>query len=165
MKSSTFELGLRSTTLQSSTTRPSKLYNYLCKTKKMNDFAVPRVFLTPSSFCKQCYSKYFHIWSERWELSLNIDFSSDTTIVLAELEYIMEVIKQALKFKYGSQYAHCFLTFGRPRRQACAFGSLCQQHLGALHLMRVWWWTQKAAENKPWIVAVKHWRYQKENAI
>ena len=31
----------------------------------------------------------------------------------------MEVIKQALKFKYGSQYAHCFLTFGRPRRQAC----------------------------------------------
>ena len=119
MKSSTFELGLRSTTLQSSTTRPSKLYNYLCKTKKMNDFAVPRVFLTPSSFCKQCYSKYFHIWSERWELFLNVDFSSDTTIVLAELEYIMEVIKQALKFKYGSQYAHCFLTFGRPRCEAC----------------------------------------------
>ena len=109
---------------------------------------------------------HFHIWSERWELFLNVDFSSGTTIVLAELEYIVEVIRQALKLKYGSQYAHCFLTFGRPRRWSLPHSGLfVNSTMEHCTMMDVWWWTHKAAENKPWIVAVKHWRYQKENAI
>ena len=62
-----------------------------------------------------------------WELFLNVDFSSVTTIVLAELEHLRGH-KTNLNIKYSSQFTvtsfkwlhlHCFLTFWRPRRRTC----------------------------------------------
>ena len=73
-----------------------------------------------------------------------VDFSSDTTVVLAELK----VIKQAWNTKHGSQFtvayfkclnSPCFLKFWRPRGRACRFVDLkvhnvnkCKQQWSAL---------------------------------
>ena len=98
-----------------------------------DDKKVSRVFSTPSLFCKQRHSEHFHVFRTTWtrwevrELFLNVDLSSDTTTVLAQLEYILEVIKQARDNKYGSQFtvasfkclnSHCFLTFWKSSRRA-----------------------------------------------